>query len=96
MIRHCVMFNWNDQTTDEAKAEVSAGLDELAKLDAVQAYHHGPDAGISEGNWDYVIVGDFASVEDYQVYAADAGHVAFINDHIKAAISARAAVQYEI
>jgi len=95
MFRHCVMFNWNDDATDEAKAAVSAGLDELAKLDVAVAYHHGPDAGVSDGNWDYVAVGDFASVEDYQVYATDADHVALITDLIRPNINGRAAVQYE-
>jgi len=89
------MFTWNDAATDEAKAAIRAGLDGLAKLDAVAAYHHGPDAGISDGNWDYVAVGDFASVGDYQIYATDAGHLTLINDLIKPNISGRAAVQYE-
>lgn len=96
MIRHCVMFKWADGATDEAKAAVSAGLDELAKLEVIAAYHHGPDAQISDGNWDYVAVGDFASVADYQAYAVAADHVELIANVIRPNISARAAVQYNI
>jgi len=95
MFRHCVMFTWNEDATDEAKAAVAAGLDELAKLDAISTYHHGPDAGVSEGNWDYVAVRDFASVDDYKIYAHDADHQALIANVIRPNISARAAVQYE-
>lgn len=95
MFRHTVMFKWNDDTTDETKAAVKAGLDTMIDLDCVQGYAHGPDAGVSDGNWDYVAVGDFASVDDYKIYAVEAGHVALINNHIKPSISARAAVQYE-
>lgn len=94
MFRHCVMFKWTDQATDGAKAAVSAGLDQMINLDVVAGYHHGPDAGVSDGNWDYVAVGDFASVENYQAYAVEANHVALIAEHIKPNISARAAVQY--
>lgn len=96
MFRHCVMFKWAEGVSDEAKAAVSAGLDELANLDAIAHYHHGPDANLSDGNWDYVAVGDFASPEDYQTYATDAGHLALIADVIKPNISARAAVQYSL
>jgi len=96
MIRHCVMFNWNDDVSAEAKAAVSAGLDEMAKLDGVAAYSHGPDAGISDGNWDYVVVADFADPDTYSAYATNVDHVALIQTHIKPNISARAAVQFDI
>ncbi len=97
MFRHVVMFRWSeDGVSDDTKAAISAGLDRLADLPATQAYKHGPDAGVSDGNWDYVVVGDFANVDDYQTYATDPGHVALIADLIKPNISARAAVQYEI
>lgn len=95
MFRHCVMFKWADDATDEAKAEVSAGLDGLAAMDCCADYRHGPDAGVSDGNWDYVAVGDFASVDDYKIYANDEVHQALIADVIRPNISARAAVQYE-
>jgi hypothetical protein len=95
MIRHCVLFKWADGATAEAKATVAAGLDELAGLDMVSAYQHGPDAGLSEGNWDYVIVADFADADRYLAYAADEAHVTFIVDHLRPNISGRAAVQYE-
>lgn len=96
MLRHCVMFRWNDDATDEAKAAIAAGLDKLAQMDVVGEYRHGPDAGMSDGNWDYAIVGDFASVDDYQTYATDEGHLTFIADLIRPNISARAGVQYEV
>ena len=96
MLRHCVMFTWSDDVTDEAKAEVSAGLDGLASLPGVVAYRHGPDVGISDGNWDYVVVGDFETTEAYRNYAADQGHLDLIAEKIRPFITGRAAVQYEI
>lgn len=96
MIRHCVMFTWNEGVTDETVRAVSDGLSQFAELDVTLAYHHGPDAGVSEGNWEYVVVGDFATVEDYRTYATDPAHVELIAELIRPNISARAAVQYEI
>lgn len=96
MIRHCVMFRFNDGVSDDVKRTISDGLDQMANLPMVGTYQHGPDAGISDGAWDYVVVGDFDTAEDYQAYATDESHVALIDGHIRPAISARAAVQYEI
>ena len=96
MFRHCVMFRWADDVSDETQATVSAGLDALATLPCVSAYHHGPDAGMSDGSWDHLAVGDFASVDDYRAYAADESHVQLIAEWIKPNITARAAVQYNL
>lgn len=93
-MRHCVMFTWNDGVGDDVVEAVRAGLDRLAELDVVAAYRHGPDAGIADGNWDYAVVGDFATVDDYRVYAADPDHVALIGELIRPNIAARAAVQF--
>ncbi|NNE94448.1 MAG: Dabb family protein [Acidimicrobiales bacterium] len=96
MFRHCVMFKWADGAGDAVKAEIAAGLNRLATLDAVTSYHHGPDLGVADGNWDYAIVGDFADEAAYRVYATEDGHLSLINDLIKPNISARAAVQYQL
>ena len=96
MFRHCVMFKWKPGTDEAAKKTIFAGLERLAQLDVVMAYRHGPDAGLRAGNWDYMVVGDFASVDDYQSYAVDPTHTSLIADHIGPAIADRAAVQYEL
>lgn len=96
MLRHCVMFRWNDDVTDETKAAVGAGLDPMSRLDGVVAYHHGPDLGISDGNWDYVVVGDFVDVDAFEAYGSDPDHLAVIADLIRPNIAARAAVQMDL
>ena len=94
MFRHCVMFKWSDDASDDAIAAVRAGLDELAQMECVDTYVHGADVGVSEGNFDYAIVADFESIAAYRTYAGDADHLDFIATVVKPAISARAAVQY--
>ena len=89
------MFKWTDEATSEGKAAISAGLDALGELDVVRSYIHGPDAGVGDGNWDYAVVGDFADLDDYRTYAADAGHQELIAELIRPNIGARAAIQYE-
>ncbi len=89
------MFRWADGVTDDVKKVIGSGLDRLAELDCVSGYTHGPDAGVSEGNFDYVVVADFASVDDYREYATEPGHQALIDELIRPNIAARAAVQFE-
>lgn len=96
MLRHCVMFRWNDDVAPAVFDQIAVGLDQLAELNSVSSYRHGPDLGLREGNFDYVVVGDFESRADYEAYATDATHLALIAGLIAPNIADRAAVQYEI
>jgi hypothetical protein len=66
-------------------AKLKAGYD-VAEVDAIQdglrglnlpgtvRYTVGSDAGLREGNWDFVIVADFSDVASYRGYDDDAAH----------------------
>ena len=97
MLRHVVMFNWNE-TVDAAHVQtVSEQLNALrALIPQIVEYQHGPDVGINSGNFDYVVVGDFANAEDYLVYRDHPDHLKFIADHVAGRLNSRSAVQYEI
>ncbi len=95
MFRHVVMFEWNDGVDAAQVASIGRALDErVAPIPTVAGYRHGPDAGMTDGNFDYVIVADFDSVEDYVAYRDDPDHQAVITEHLKPAIKSRTAVQY--
>jgi len=96
MIRHVVMFRWNDDV-DAAHVDATASaLDAVAAtVPEVREYRHGSDLGVTEGNWDYVIVGEFESFDDYAVYRDHPDHQRVIAEYIKGRVSARAAVQYD-
>lgn len=97
MLRHVVMFRWADGVDDAHVAAVAAGLDELpGRIPEIVVYRHGADVGINDGNYDYVVVGDFASADDYVVYRDHPAHQAFIERLIVGRVAERAAVQYEI
>ncbi len=91
------MFRWSGEVTDEAKQAVADGLAALPDaIPEIRAYAFGPDAGLRDGNWDYVVVGDFDDAGSYLTYADDPSHQALIADHIAPNIAERAAVQYEV
>jgi hypothetical protein len=57
---------------DEVEA-IQSGLRNL-NLPGTVGYSVGFDAGLREGNWDFVIVADFADAAAYHAYDADAAH----------------------
>ncbi len=96
MIRHVVVFRWNDTVTEAHLAAIAAALDALpAAIPEIADYHHGADAGFNSPNFDYAVVGDFATAEEYLVYRDHPVHQRFIADHITDRVADRAAVQFE-
>lgn len=97
MIRHVVAFRWKPDTDDAAIEAVRAGLADLpAQIPGVLRYEFGPDAGINEGNFDYVVVADFDDRDAYLVYRDHPVHRALIAECIAPHVAARVAVQYEL
>jgi hypothetical protein len=95
MFRHVVMFRWADGVDADHVADVARRLDELPEaISSIRAYRHGPDAGINDGNFDYVVVADFDSPDDYVTYRDHEVHAAFIADMIAGRVADRSAVQY--
>jgi Stress responsive A/B Barrel Domain len=95
--RHVVMFRWEDTVDDEHVAAVVAGLATLPGLiPEIADYRFGVDAGVNEGNYDFVVVADFGSVDDYLVYRDHPDHRALIADLVTGHVATRAAVQYVI
>lgn len=89
------MFEWVDGVSSADIDAMATALDALvATVPEVVSYVHGPDAGVSEGNFDYVIVGDYATVDDYATYRDHPEHQRIIAELIKPHVAKRAAVQY--
>lgn len=97
MFRHVAMFKWTDDVDDHHIAAVSAGLDSLAAtIEQIKGYHHGPDAGLGDQNYDYVVVGEFDSADGYLVYRDHPVHRKFIAELIAGRVGQRAAVQFQV
>lgn len=97
MLRHVAMFRWSAAATDEARAELSAALDELPeRIASVRAFAHGPDAGLAVDNWDHVVVADFDDEAAYLEYRDHPDHQAVIAEKVRPILAERAGVQYLI
>ena len=95
MLRHVVMFQWSEGIDEAHVAATTAAFDVLpSKIDVLRSYVHGPDAGISEGNYDYVVVADVDSPEDFVTYRDHPDHQALVGEFIAGKVAQRSAVQY--
>jgi hypothetical protein len=95
--RHVVMFGWAEGTTTGQQEEVAARLRELtAVIPEVGSLSVGLDAGVNAGNYDFVVVGDFADRDAYVAYRDHPAHRAVVDEYIKPIVDRRAAVQYEL
>jgi hypothetical protein len=97
MIRHVVLFTWTEGMTEAMEQQFAAELTALAAtLPGVRAYHAGPDAGITDGSFDFALVADFDDVESYVAYRDSDGHQDIVRRFSRSNTKSRAVVQYEI
>jgi hypothetical protein len=97
MIRHVVLFTWDDEMTDELERQFTDELTALGpKLAGLRSYHAGPDAGIIEGNFDFAVVADFDDADSYLAYRSNPEHQEIISRLSAPHAKSRASVQYEI
>ena len=97
MVRHVVLFRFNPDTPEADKQSLRDGLSELgAALPEIQRYEFGDDLGMTDGNFDFAVVADFANRNDFKTYAAHPRHQQLISELVRPILAERVAVQYEI
>ncbi len=83
MIRHIAVFRFKKDTTEEIIDHIDAVVSTLPDIvDEIVAFQAGRSAGITDTSWDYGVVADFASAEDYRRYAAHPDHVAIVENDV--------------
>lgn len=97
MIRHIAMFTFEDDAPESTVAHLEEGLFLLAQtIEEISAYAYGADLGLREGTWDFAVVADFETPEDFRAYAEHPDHVAFIKERLTPILKNRAALQLEL
>jgi hypothetical protein len=97
MIRHCVLFRWLPDTTDEQVDEIATLLlDYVGTLEGVASYRLGRDIGVTDGTFDFAIVGDFESRDAYVTYRDSPRHIEISKGIVTPLLADRASVQFEI
>ena len=93
-IRHIALYRFVEGT-DAAQVEaLSEGLARLpGAIPSLGDYRFGADAGLNDGNWDFAVVADCASVDDYLAYRDHPEHQALLVTLIQPMLAERAAIQ---
>lgn len=96
-VQHVVLFRWKEGV---GPVHVSAATKALATLPAlipqIKSYSFGPNLGINPGTYDFAVVAEFDSADDYLVYRDHPDHRAFIAAYTADFVSERAAIQFPI
>jgi hypothetical protein len=94
--RHVVLLRWADDVPEDHVERVRVELDELPRqIPQIRSFLHGSDVGVSEGNYDYVVVADFDNVHDWRSFREHPAHLLFMEEHITGKFKDRAAIQYQ-
>ena len=97
MIIHVVAFRWKQGIPPGHVATVKAELlDFVSSVPEVKSYRCGSDVGASDmQNFDFGIVAEFDSVDDWRVYDKHPRHEEIRAGVVRPWIEARASVQFE-
>ncbi|MDA0562734.1 Dabb family protein [Streptomonospora sp. S1-112] len=95
-LRHIALFKWAEGVTPDQVAEVGRLLAPLPDaITQLRAYAFGPDAGISEGAYDFAVVADVDDEEGFIAYRDHPEHQAALAV-IRPLLADRAAVQFRV
>ena len=94
MLRHIVLFKFNENFSEEKLQAVADKMSALPdQVPQILSYTHGKDAGLSPTKFDYAMVADFDSEEDYAAYRDHPAHKA-VGAEIMAMVADVAQMQF--
>lgn len=78
MLRHVVLIKWKQGVTSDQIATVAQGFARLREvIPNVIALNAGRDLQLMPGTFDFAMVADFETSEDWQIYRDHPEHLAF-------------------
>lgn len=96
-VKHVVLFRWKEGVSPDHVVAARRALAELPDLiPQIKSYSFGPNLGINPGTYDFAVVAEFDSADDYLVYRDHPDHKAFIAAYTADFVSERAAIQFPI
>jgi hypothetical protein len=96
MIHHVAMFRFKEGTTDEQIGAATEALYGLPpQIDVLVGYTCGPDLGLMDGTWDFVVVADVADAADFVTYKDHPAHRAVVTNFMAPIIAEGARIQFE-
>ncbi|MFV1999363.1 MAG: Dabb family protein [Acidimicrobiia bacterium] len=96
MIRHAAIFRFNKGVTDETVAAIDAALATLPDIiPEIVSFRSGCNIGITDGAWDYGVVAEFRTQDNYKTYATNPEHVYIVQNIVGPNVTEAARIQFE-
>ena len=95
MFRQVVMYRWHEGLSTEDLRGFREALERLRAIPELIDMTCGDDVGLFEGNFDFVVVMDFAEFESARRYVAHPLHQTYVRDYANRVVAERVIVQHE-
>ncbi len=95
MFRQVVAFRWVEGTSAESKQGLRDAVERLREIPELVAMTWGDDAAHFDGNFDFVVVMDFADFASARRYVDHPLHQRYVNDHASKVVGERVVVQHD-
>lgn len=95
MFRQVISITWAEGVPDDAKQAYRDALEGLRVIPELLAMTWGDDARHFEGNFDFVVVMDFADFASARRYVENPIHQAYVRDHASQVAGQRVVVQHD-
>ncbi len=93
--RTVALYRWADHVDDDHVARLEAALAELtAEVPAVRSLTHGTDTGATGGSFDYVVVIDVATAEDWRSVRDHPGYILLVEELVTNHVVDQAVAQF--
>ena len=97
MIRHVAVFRFKDSATEAVIDEIDATLATLPDIvPEIVSFSSGRNAHVTDGAWDYAVVADFATADDYTTYATNPQHVDMVKNVVGPHVAEASRTQFEV
>jgi hypothetical protein len=95
--RHLLMIKFGRDVTGEQKQALADGLAKMPQImDFIRRYEFGPDLALSDDTFDFGLVADFDSEEDWRTYSNHPDHQLLVHNLVKPVADQLVRVQYEV
>ena len=96
-IRHMVMIKYHRDVTGDQKQALVDGLAKMPQvMEFIRRYEYGPDLRLGDNTYDFGLVADFDSENDWRRYTSNPDHQILVHNLIRPVAEELVSIQYEV
>ena len=93
--RHIILIKYHRDVTGAQKQALLDGLAKMPhEIDYIRRYEYGPDLALRDDTYDFGLIADFDSENDFRRYSDDPDHQVLVHNLIRPIAEEMARVQY--